>query len=100
MHVPLSPEAQVGSVPVDALLAEHPLTRARRATAVPTQDMVLGIYYLTKPHVVKPDVKQSFASIEEVLLAHESGRVSTLTPIQLRYTGELLETHDGQDLRR
>ena len=33
-----------------------------------------------------------------MLLARDSGEISTLTPIQLRFAGELLDTHDSQDL--
>src|SRR6202044_2337926 len=46
---------------------------------VPTQDMVLGIYYLTK---AKPGAKgegRAFATIDEVLLAKEMGEVIDLT---------------------
>ncbi|MCY3747562.1 MAG: DNA-directed RNA polymerase subunit beta' [Acidobacteria bacterium] len=100
VHVPLSPEAQVEA----SLLmrsSRNILSPAHGGPlAVPTQDMVLGIYYLTKPQVTPPEEKQAFSSIEEVLLAHESGQIATLTPIQLRYSGELLETHDSQDLLR
>ncbi|MGB9103886.1 MAG: DNA-directed RNA polymerase subunit beta', partial [Terriglobales bacterium] len=68
---------------------------------VPTQDMVLGIYYLTK---AKPGAKgegRAFANIDEVLLALEMGEVETLTPIRLRYTGDvidLLSAYDDQDV--
>ena len=100
VHVPLSPEAQVEA----SLLmrsSRNILSPAHGGPlAVPTQDMVLGIYYLTKPQVLPPKEKQAFASIEEVLLAHESGQIATLTPIEMRYSGELLETHDSQDLLR
>ena len=100
VHVPLSPEAQVEA----SLLmrsSRNILSPAHGGPlAVPTQDMVLGIYYLTKPEVTPPETKKAFASAEEVLLARDSGEVSTLTPIQLRFSGELLDTHDSQDLLR
>jgi DNA-directed RNA polymerase subunit beta' len=63
--------------------------------------MVLGLYYLTKG---KPGAKgegRVFANIEEVLLALEMGEVETLTPIRLRYTGELIDlttAYDDQDI--
>src|SRR5438309_813646 len=68
---------------------------------VPTQDMVLGLYYLTK---AKPGAKgegRSFANIEEVLLAREGGEVETLSPIRLRYSGEVIDlttAYDDQDV--
>src|SRR6202011_3228486 len=58
---------------------------------VPTQDMVLGLYYLTK---AKPGAKgegRSFANIDEVVIALEMGEVETLSPIRLRYTGEVID---------
>ena len=63
--------------------------------------MVLGIYYLTK---AKPGAKgegRAFGSLEEVILALEAGEVELLTPIRLRYTGELIDlatAYDDQDV--
>ena len=100
VHVPLSPESQVEA----SLLmrsSRNILSPAHGGPlAVPTQDMVLGIYYLTKPQVLPPEKTQIFADTDEVLLALDSGEVSTLTPIELRYTGEVMDTHDSQNLLR
>ena len=73
VHIPLSPEAQVeasvlmlSSHNILSPASGHPIT-------VPTQDMVLGLYYLTKG---KPGAKgegRAFANIEEVLMALEAG---------------------------
>ncbi len=91
VHIPLSPEAQV-EAQVLMLSAHNILSPANGLPlAVPTQDMVLGIYYLTKS---KPGAKsegRSFGNIEEVLLALEAGEVELLTPIRLRYTGEVID---------
>src|SRR5205807_1079136 len=65
------------------------------------QDMVLGLYYLTKG---KPGAKgegRAFANIDEVLLALHAGEVETLSPIRLRYTGEVIDlttAYDDQDI--
>ncbi len=102
VHVPLSPESQVEA----ALLmrsSRNILSPAHGGPlAVPTQDMVLGIYYLSKPQVksAQPPARKAFASADDVMLAHAAGDVSTLTPIWFRHTGEVLETHDSQDLLR
>ena len=100
VHVPLSPEAQVEA----ALLMRSTRNLLSPAhggpLAVPTQDMVLGIYYLTKPQVLPVESLRAFSSPDEVVLAREAGEISTLAPIQLRYTGELLNTRDSQDLHR
>src|SRR5260370_16974568 len=69
--------------------------------AVPSQDMVLGIYYLTK---AKPGAKgegRVFGMPEEVVLAVEAGEVELLTPIRLRYNGEVIDLttpYDHQDI--
>src|SRR5512146_1787131 len=101
VHIPLSPEAQV-EASVLMLASQNILSPASgQPITVPTQDMVLGIYYLTKS---KPGAKgegRAFANIEEVLLALEMGEVETLTPIRLRYTGDvidLLTAYDDQDV--
>ena len=69
--------------------------------AVPSQDMVLGIYYLTKS---KPGAKgegRVFGATDEVILALEAGEVELLTPVRLRYTGEVIDlttAYDDQDV--
>ena len=101
VHIPLSPEAQVEASVL--MLASHNILSpaSGQPITVPTQDMVLGIYYLTKG---KPGAKgegRAFANIEEVMLAQEAGEVETLTPIRLRYTGEVIDlttAYDDQDV--
>src|SRR5271165_3550604 len=101
VHIPLSPEAQI-EASVLMLAAHNILSPASgQPITVPTQDLVLGLYYLTKS---KPGAKgegRAFANIEEVLMALESGEIETLTPIRLRYTGSLIDltaTYDDQDI--
>ncbi|HVT96383.1 MAG TPA: hypothetical protein VHE33_02685, partial [Acidobacteriaceae bacterium] len=68
---------------------------------VPTQDMVLGLYYLTKAKKGAKGEGRAFANIEEVLMALNAHEVETLSPIRLRYTGQVLEmstAYDDQDL--
>ena len=97
VHIPLSPEAQV-EASVLMLSAKNILSPANGLPlAVPTQDMVLGLYYLTKS---KPGAKgegRAFGSAEEVILALEAEQVELLTPIRLRYTGEVLDLASGPD---
>jgi len=101
VHIPLSPEAQIEASVL--MLASHNIMSpaSGQPITVPTQDMVLGLYYLTKG---KPGAKgegRTFANIDEVLLAIEAGEVETLTPIRLRYTGELIDltvAYDDQDI--
>ncbi len=101
VHIPLSPESQV-EASVLMLSSRNILSPAHGLPlAVPSQDMVLGIYYLTK---AKPGAKgegRVFGTSEDVELALEGGEVELLTPIRLRYTGEvvdLINAYDNQDV--
>src|SRR5258705_10865 len=101
VHIPLSPESQV-EASVLMLSSRNILSPAHGLPlAVPSQDMVLGIYYLTK---AKPGAKgegRVFGAPEEVVLALEAGEVELLTPIRLRYTGEVIDlttAYDHQDI--
>jgi DNA-directed RNA polymerase subunit beta' len=103
VHIPLSPEAQI-EASVLMLSSQNILSPANGAPiAVPSQDIVLGCYYLTK---AKPGAKgegRAFGNVEDVVLALEAGEVETLTPIRLRYTGDLLDltaARDDQDVLR
>ena len=101
VHIPLSPEAQIESH-VLMLSSHNILSPAHGAPiAVPTQDMVLGLYYLTKARLGTKGEGKKFASVEDVLIAYEMGEVETQTPITLRYTGKVLDlatARDPQDL--
>src|SRR6202045_1438295 len=101
VHVPLSPEAQI-EASVLMLSSRNILSPAHGLPlAVPSQDMVLGIYYLTKS---KPGAKgegRVFGATDEVILALEAGEVELLTPVRLRYTGEVIDlttAYDDQDV--
>ena len=101
VHIPLSPEAQIEASTL-MLSANNILSPAHGAPiAVPTQDMVLGLYYLTKARPGTKGEGRTFASIDDVLIALEMGEVETLTPIKLRYTGkviDLVKAFDNQNL--
>jgi len=101
VHIPLSPEAQV-EASVLMLAAHNILSPASgQPITVPTQDMVLGLYYLTKSKVGARGEGRVFANIEEVFMALDAKQVETLTPIRLRYTGPVLDlttAYDDQDL--
>jgi DNA-directed RNA polymerase subunit beta' len=103
VHIPLSPEAQIEAA-VLMLASNNILSPASgQPIAVPSQDIVLGCYYLTKD---KPGAKgegRVFSSINEVLLALDAKEVTTQTPIKLRVSGSLIDLtqeHDTQDVMR
>ncbi|MEW6337524.1 MAG: DNA-directed RNA polymerase subunit beta' [Acidobacteriota bacterium] len=102
VHVPLSPVAQL-EARVLMLAPRNILSPASgKPLAVPSQDMVLGIYYLTSERPLRKGEKRAlFASTEEVILAHANGRVGTLQPIEVYFTGQLIDMTveaDQQDI--
>ncbi len=98
VHIPLSMEAQL-EAQVLMLSANNILSPSNGAPlAVPTQDMVLGIYYLTKE---RPGVKgegRLFADPEDVRIAYDAEDVDLQARIRLRWRGEIIETTVGRVL--
>ncbi|HEX4960071.1 MAG TPA: DNA-directed RNA polymerase subunit beta' [Thermoanaerobaculia bacterium] len=101
VHVPLSPKAQIESK-VLMLASNNILSPAHgRPLAVPSQDLVLGGYYLTLGKAGAKGEGRVFPDFDSVLLALEGGEVETLSPIKVRYSGPYinLDTQlDKQDV--
>jgi DNA-directed RNA polymerase subunit beta' len=101
VHIPLSPEAQIEASTL-MLASNNILSPAHGAPiAVPTQDMVLGLYYLTKARPGSKGEGRTFASTDDALIALEMGEVETLSPIKLRHTGrviDLVKAFDNQNI--
>ena len=83
IHVPLSSEAQAEARIL--MLSAHNLLHPRdgKPVTVPTQDMVLGSYYLTFIREEKGTGK-AFISPEEAIMAYQSGDVGMHSPIKVR----------------
>jgi len=97
VHVPLSLEAQIESWLL-MLSAKNLLNPANGLPIVmPTQDMVLGIYFLTKEDPSRDNRKPKiFGSIDEVLTALENKAVVYQDKIILRNEGTRIETTVGR----
>jgi DNA-directed RNA polymerase subunit beta' len=97
VHIPLSPEAQIEAATL-MLASNNILSPAHGGPiTVPTQDMVLGCYYLTKSRPGAKGEGRTFASTDDVLIALEMGEVETLTPIKLRHTGKVIDLNKAFD---
>ena len=104
VHLPLSSEAQA-EARILMLSSNNILSPAHgRPLTTPTQDMVLGGYYLTYSDVdldaadgekLDPRPKR-FASEEEVERAVEDGQTDLQQPIEYRWNGELVLTTPGR----
>jgi DNA-directed RNA polymerase subunit beta' len=101
VHVPLSPEAQI-EASVLMMSSNNILSPASgQPIATPSQDIVLGCYYLTKAKIGAKGEGRAFGSYDDVLLALEMGEVETLSAIRLRYTGKMIDltaSRDSQDV--
>ncbi len=89
VHVPLSPEAQAEARFL--MLSANNLLKPQdgHPVAVPTQDMILGSYYLT---IVKDDEEgkgKIFSGEDEALLAYYNGFVGLHSPIKVRKEREV-----------
>jgi DNA-directed RNA polymerase subunit beta' len=104
VHLPLSAEAQA-EARILMLSSNNILSPAHgRPLTTPTQDMVLGGYYLTYSEIdldatnsedLDPRPKR-FASEEEVERAVEEGQIGLQRPIEYRWHGEIVLTTPGR----
>ncbi len=103
VHIPLSPEAQI-EASVLMLASNNLLSPASgQPITVPSQDIVLGCYYLTLGRDEMKGHNKAFNSIEDTLLALDAGVIETQTRIRLRWRGDLIDLtaeHSNQDVMR
>ncbi|MBM4129141.1 MAG: DNA-directed RNA polymerase subunit beta', partial [Nitrospira sp.] len=98
VHVPLSVEAQV-EARVLMMSVNNVLSPANgKPIVVPTQDMVLGIYYLTKEKKGVKGEGRIFADPEEVRIAFDAGILDEHARIKVRMDGNFVETTTGRVL--
>ncbi len=96
VHVPLSAEAQAEARLL--MLSTHNLLlpASGRPVVTPTQDMVIGCYYLTQEKEGAKGEGKAFSSIDEVRMAYHEGDVALHARIKVRYRGELMQTTPGR----
>src|SRR5437764_4306292 len=91
VHVPLSPKAQVESQ-ILMLASNNILSPANgKPLAVPSQDLVLGCYYLTKQKAGAKGEGKSFGTFDDVVIALQAAEVELLTPIKVRISGRFID---------
>ena len=98
VHVPLSYDAQLEAMLL--MLSSHNIISAQSGDpiAVPSQDMVLGCYYVTKIYPGAKGEGKLFSSPEEVIVAYNTKAVHLQARIKVRINGELIETSVGRVL--
>jgi len=96
VHVPLSIESQI-EARVLMLASNNTLSPANgQPIIVPTQDIVLGLYYMTRKVVGSKGENTIFSSVEEVRIAYDDGSVSLHAAIKVRMNGKKVETTVGR----
>ena len=103
VHIPLSAEAQIEAT-VLMLASNNLLSPASgQPITVPSQDIVLGCYYLTLAQDGLKGDGKVFNSIDDVLLALDAKAVATQSKIKIRWRGDLIDLekeHSPQDVMR
>jgi DNA-directed RNA polymerase subunit beta' len=98
VHLPLSAEAQA-EARILMLSSNNILSPANgRPITSPTQDMVLGLYYMTMEREGEIGEGRAFGSISEAIMAHDQHSVSLQAKVKIRVKGETLETTIGRAL--
>ena len=97
VHIPLSPEAQAECYML--MLAPYNFLSPANGEPIimPSQDMVLGCYYLTTTNVTGLlGSNYYFANLDDVLLAYNQNKIEIHTSIWVRYMDEHYENSDPQ----
>lgn len=98
VHVPLSVEAQI-EARVLLLSTNNILSPASgKPIIVPSQDMVLGIYYMTREKVFAKGEGMIFANIAEARSAYSANAVDLHARVKVRIEGKIHDTTVGRAL--
>ena len=96
VHVPLSYEAQLEASIL--MLSSHNILSPQNGLPIvlPSQDIVLGLYYLTKVRTGAKGEGKIFGGIEEVQIAYNSKVVDLHAKVKVKIDKEFLETTVGR----
>ncbi|MFA6979890.1 MAG: DNA-directed RNA polymerase subunit beta' [Ignavibacteriaceae bacterium] len=96
VHVPLSYEAQLEAALL--MLSSHNILSPQNGSpiVVPTQDIVLGCYYLTKKRDGDVGEGMNFSCAEEAIIAYNNRVVGLHAKVNVRIDGEMLDTTIGR----
>jgi DNA-directed RNA polymerase subunit beta' len=100
VHIPLSVESQA-EARILMMSTNNILSPANgKPIIVPTQDIVLGIYYMTREAPMAKGEGKVFSSCDEVRIAHDAGEVDLHAMIKVRIDGKLVKTTVGRVMLR
>ena len=100
VHIPLSVESQA-EARILMMSTNNILSPANgKPIIVPTQDIVLGIYYMTREAPMAKGEGKVFSSCDEVRIAYDAGEVDLHAIIKVRIDGKLVKTTVGRVILR
>ncbi|MDT8317677.1 MAG: DNA-directed RNA polymerase subunit beta' [bacterium] len=100
VHVPLSIQAQL-EARVLMMSTNNILSPANgKPIIVPSQDIVLGLYYMTREKPLQHGEGIIFSSLEEVMAAYDAGAVHLQASVKARVDGKLVDTTPGRMILR
>ena len=96
VHVPLSAEAQTEAWVL--MLSSHNILHPAhgRPIAIPSQEMILGCYYLTRPRENEIGEGTVIGSYEEAKLSYVNDKIALHAKVKFRLNGELIDTTLGR----
>ncbi|MDL2314070.1 DNA-directed RNA polymerase subunit beta' [Desulfovibrio sp. OttesenSCG-928-C14] len=98
VHLPLSVEAQV-ECRVLMMSTNNILSPANGSPViVPSQDIVLGLYYMTVDRDFEKGEGRTFCAPWEVIAAYDAGQISLHAKIKMRHQGQIIDTTPGRVL--
>ena len=96
VHVPLSVEAQV-EARVLMMSTNNILSPANgEPIIIPSQDIILGLYYMTRERINVPGEGKMFADVSEARIAYDHGEVDLQARIKVRRDGKMVDTTMGR----
>jgi len=96
VHLVLSQEAQMEAKLLMLATNNIIAPSSGRPIAVPSQDMVMGCYYMTKERKgVKGEMK-SFSNKNQLITAYQNGQVAVHALVKVRIDGEAIKTTPGR----
>lgn len=98
VHVPLSVEAQV-EARVLMMSTNNILSPANgEPVIIPSQDIVLGLYYMSRDRMNVPGEGKIFSGVEEAIIAFDYGEIHLQAKVKVRKNGQLVDTTMGRIL--
>ena len=95
VHLPLSPEAQAEARIL--MLSSNNILKPSdgRPVAVPSQDMIIGLFHLTTPREGQKNEGHAFSSVSEALMAMDRHEIELYTKVKIRLDGDQFVAPEG-----